>query len=141
MMKNSQLSEAMPNPSIDFMRRESLAAAGGTLPWIGRLAAAGAPMVPWLEHFRQRRQTGTAKLPPRVVALRTFGGDFRFEPVGLLVEPGTSVIWLNMGDFPTTTAFHPDNDALLSGGVPPRIPDGAGAWLSGSLGLPAGTPL
>ena len=129
----------MPNTSNSCNRREFLAAASGVLPGIGLLAAAGAPMVPWLEHFRQRRQTGTAKLPPRVVALRTLGGDFRFEPVGLLVEPGTSVIWLNMGDFHTTTAFHPDNDALLSGGVPLRIPEGAESWHSGILGLTAGT--
>ena len=129
----------MPNTSNSCNRREFLAAASGVLPGIGLLAAVGAPMVPWLEHFRQRRQTGTAKLPPRVVALRTLGGDFRFEPVGLLVEPGTSVIWLNMGDFHTTTAFHPDNDALLSGGVPLRIPEGAESWHSGMLGLTAGT--
>ena len=129
----------MPNTSNSCNRREFLAAASGALPGIGLLAAAGAPMVPWLEHFLQRRQNGTAKLPPRVVALRTLGGDFRFEPVGLLVEPGTSVIWLNMGDFHTTTAFHPDNDALLSGGVPLRIPEGAESWHSGILGLTAGT--
>ena len=129
----------MLNTSNSCNRREFLTAASGVLPGIGLLAAAGAPMVPWLEHFRQRRQTNPAKLPPRVVALRTLGGDFRFEPVGLLIEPGTSVIWLNMGDFHTTTAFHPDNDALLSGGVPLRIPEGAESWHSGILGLTAGT--
>ncbi len=129
----------MPNTSNSYNRREFLAAASGVLPGIGLLAAAGGPMVPWSEQFRQRRHIGAAELPPRVVALRTLGGDFRFEPAGLLIEPGTSVVWLNMGDFHTTTAFHPDNDQLLAGGVPLRIPEGAESWHSGILGLTAGT--
>ena len=82
---------------------------------------------------------GRASLPPRVVGLRTSGGDFRFDPVGLRIEPGTSMIWLNMGDFHTATAFHPDYGHLLSGGVPLRIPDGAEPWHSGMLGLTDGT--
>ena len=129
----------MPNTSIDYSRREFLAAASGALPGLGLFAAGRVPMVPPFEQAEQSGQTNPATLPPRVVALRTLGGDFRFEPVGLLVEPGTSVIWLNMGDFHTTTAFHPDNDALLSGGVPLRIPEGAESWHSGMLGLTAGT--
>ena len=59
-----------------------------------------------------------ASLPPRVVGLRTSGGDFRFDPVGLRIEPGTNLIWLNMGDFHTATAFHPDYGHLL-GSEPP----------------------
>ncbi len=129
----------MPNTPNDYSRREFLAAASGALPGIGLFAAGRVPMVPPFEQAEQSGQTNPATLPPRVVALRTLGGDFRFEPVGLLVEPGTSVIWLNMGDFHTTTAFHPDNDALLSGGVPLRIPEGAESWHSGLLGLTAGT--
>ena len=78
-------------------------------------------------------------LPPRVVGLRTSGGNFRFDPVGLRIEPGTSVIWLNMGDFHTATAFHPDNGHLLSGEVPLRIPERAEPWHSGMLGLTDGT--
>ena len=54
-----------------------------------------------------------ASLPPRVVGLRTSGGNFRFDPVGLRVEPGTDIIFLNMGDFHTATAFHPDYGHLL----------------------------
>ena len=78
-------------------------------------------------------------LPPLVVGLRTHGGNFRFDPVGLRVEPGTTLVWLNMGDFHTATAFHPDNDHLLPGGVPLRIPHGAEPWHSGMLGLTDGT--
>ena len=77
--------------------------------------------------------------PPRVVGLRTSGGDFRFDPVGLRIEPGTSVIWLNMGDFHSSTAFHPDHSHLLGGDVPLRIPEGAEPWHSGMLGLMDGT--
>ncbi len=80
-----------------------------------------------------------ASLPPRVVGLRTSGGNFRFDPVGLRIEPGTDVTWLNMGDFHTATAFHPDNGHLLGGDVPLRIPDGAEPWHSGMLGLTDGT--
>ena len=78
-------------------------------------------------------------LPPRVVGLRTSGGNFRFDPVGLRIGPGTNLIWLNMGDFHTTTAFHPDNGHLLGGTVPLRIPQGAESWHSGMLGLTDGT--
>lgn len=77
--------------------------------------------------------------PPRVVGLRTSGGNFRFDPVGLRIEPGTSVTWLNMGDFHSSTAFHPDHSHLLGGDVPLRIPEGAEPWHSGMLGLTDGT--
>ena len=78
-------------------------------------------------------------LPPRVIGLRSLGGAFRFDPVGLLIEPDTEVIWLNMGDFHTTTAFHPDNVDLLPTGVPLRIAPGAVSWHSGMIGLTAST--
>lgn len=82
---------------------------------------------------------GSDGLPPRTVGLRSLGGDFAFDPAGLLVEAGSEVTWLNMGDFHTTTAFHPDNAGLLPGDVPLRIPEGAEPWHSGMLGLDAGT--
>ena len=87
----------------------------------------------------ERGDEALASLPPRVVGLRTSGGNFRFDPVGLRIEPGTDVIFLNMGDFHTATAFHPDYGHLLGGDVPLRIPDGAEPWHSGMLGLTDGT--
>jgi plastocyanin len=78
-------------------------------------------------------------LPPRTVALRSLGGDFVFEPVGLRLEAGARLTWLNMGDFHTATAFHPVNDELLSAEIPRRIPEGAEPWHSGMLGLDAGS--
>ncbi len=87
----------------------------------------------------EKGDEGRASLPPRVVGLRTSGGNFRFDPVGLRIEPGTNMIWLNMGGFHTATAFHPDHGHLLGGEVPLRIPDGAEPWHSGMLGLTDGT--
>ncbi len=80
-----------------------------------------------------------ADMPPRTVALRTQGGAFRFDPGGLWLEPDSSLTWLNMGDFHTTTAFHPANSELVGGPLPLRIPEGAEPWHSGMLGLDAGT--
>lgn len=80
-----------------------------------------------------------AELPPRTVGLRSLGGDFRFDPPGLLVSRGETVTWLNMGDFHTVTAFHPANDGLLSRTVPLRIPRAAEPFHSGMLGLDAGS--
>ena len=125
---------------INWSRTQFLGASAGTLVSLGvirggiwltsrsRAVRAG-------ENDREKR----ASLPPRVVGLRTSGGNFRFDPAGLRIEPGTDVIWLNMGDFHTTTAFHPDNRHLLSVDVPLRMPADAEPWHSGMLGLTDGT--
>lgn len=76
-------------------------------------------------------------LPRRVVGLRTRGGDFRFDPVGLRIEPGETLVWLNMGDFHTATAFHPQYDDFLASDVPLRIPRNAEPFHSGMLGIDA----
>ena len=127
--------------SNTWNRREFLAAAAGLLPAFNLFGReAGSPLVAALKRPLRKvvRPDDATGLPPRVVALRTLGGDFRFDPVGLLIDPGQRVIWLNMGDFHTTTAFHPDNKDLLQGGVPLRMPEGAEPWHSGILGLTAG---
>lgn len=83
---------------------------------------------------------GTAAgLPPRTVGLRSLGGDFAFDPPGLLIGPGDSIVWLNMGDFHTVTSFHPRHADLLPGEVPLRMPERAEPFHSGMLGLDAGT--
>ena len=78
----------MSKASNAWSRREFLAATTGVLPGLGLfLGADGTPMAKWLERpLVKRSGTGAADLPPRVVALRTLGGDFRFDPVGLLIE-------------------------------------------------------
>lgn len=88
---------------------------------------------------RSHAPPGADDLPPRVVGLRSLGGAFRFDPAGLLIEPDTEVHWLNMGDFHTTTAFHPDNADQLPTEMPLRIATGAESWHSGMIGLTAGT--
>ena len=123
-----------------WSRRKFVGATGGILTGVGVIGGGL-----WLMgrdpavEMGEKGDEGLASLPPRVVGLRTSGGDFRFDPVGLRIEPGTNVIWLNMGDFHTATAFHPDYGHLLGGDVPPRIPDGAEPWHSGMLGLTDGT--
>lgn len=104
--------------------------------------AAGAAVPPglWSTAGRSRREApGAPDLPPRVVALRTEGGNFRFDPEGLRLDPGDSLVWLNMGDFHTATAFHPDHSKLLGQDLPLRIPEGAEPFHSGMLGLSGGT--
>lgn len=85
------------------------------------------------------RDRTTENLPPRTIGLRSLGGAFRFDPPGLLIEPGDTVTWLNMGDFHTVTAFHPDNASLVSAAVPLRMPKDAKPFHSGMLGLTAGS--
>ncbi len=121
--------------SDDWSRRSFLR----TIP-AGALAAA----LPTVLGTRRGagRGGGSARapsLPPRVVGLRTTGGNFRFDPVGLRLPTEASLVWLNMGDFHTATAFHPDNSHLLDRDLPRRIPEGAEPFHSGMLGLSDGT--
>lgn len=131
-----------------FLRRAVRAAAGlAAAPVVVPLAAPNRPVerprnaadgrAP-MRRASFPREDGTT-LPPRTVGLRSLGGDFVFDPPGLLVEPGEEVHWLNIGDFHTVSAFHPANDELLPGEVPLRIPEGAEPFHSGMLGLDAGS--
>lgn len=63
------------------------------------------------------------------ILARTRNGRFEFEPPALWVEPGERVVWLNVNDFHSSTAYHPDN------GKARRIPEKASAWDSGIFGL------
>ena len=74
-----------------WSRRRFLGATAGTVTGLGALGAGL-----WLRG--QGSATGAAQrdemlasLPPRVVGLRTSGGNFRFDPVGLRIEPGNAV--------------------------------------------------
>lgn len=64
-----------------------------------------------------------------VVEIRmvTDGSDFYFDPVGLRVEPGTTVRFVNESGQHTATAYCEDN------GKERRIPEGAECWDSGML--------
>ncbi len=56
------------------------------------------------------------------------GAHVGFDPVGLLVRPGTTVRWIIEADVHTTTAYHPANDDHAL-----RIPEGAEPWDSDYL--------
>jgi plastocyanin len=61
------------------------------------------------------------------ISMVTEGQEFYFDPVGLLVEPGTTVRFINQSGQHTATAYCEDN------GKPQRIPEGAECWDSGML--------
>lgn len=56
------------------------------------------------------------------------GSQVWFDPIGLFVEPGTTVRWVVRENVHTTTAYHPRND-----NHPLRIPERALPWDSGFL--------
>lgn len=56
------------------------------------------------------------------------GSRVWFDPIGLLVEPGQTVRWVNEAGVHTSTAYHPANE-----GRPLRIPEEAEPWDSGYL--------
>lgn len=116
------------------MTRRDFLAAAATFPLAAR-SALRKPGSPGMSGGDAARPA----LPPRVVGLKTEGGNFRFDPEGLRIEPGETLRWLNMGDFHTTTAFHPEYAGLVQGDLPLRIPEDAEPWHSGMLGLDAGT--
>jgi plastocyanin len=51
-----------------------------------------------------------------------------FDPIGVLIEPGQTVRWVNEANVHTSTAYHPTND-----GHALRIPETAEPWDSGYL--------
>jgi plastocyanin len=51
-----------------------------------------------------------------------------FDPIGVLIEPGQTVRWVNEANVHTSTAYHPDNE-----GHALRIPEAAESWDSGYL--------
>jgi plastocyanin len=56
------------------------------------------------------------------------GADVYFDPVGLHIEPGDTVRWIQVNGYHSVTAYHPANgDREL------RIPEGAQPWDSGML--------
>ena len=54
-----------------------------------------------------------------------------FDPIGVLIEPGHTVRWVNEANVHTSTAYHPANHRH-----PLRIPEAAEPWDSGYLVKP-----
>jgi plastocyanin len=65
-----------------------------------------------------------------VIEMRSdpLGSRVWFDPIGLYVEPGTTVRWTVRENVHTTTAYHPRNDHHAL-----RIPESAAPWDSGFL--------
>ena len=63
----------------------------------------------------------------------TDGPSFYFDIVGLVVEPGTTIRFVNASGAHATAAYSPAN------GKQQRIPDGAESWDSGMLVEPGAT--
>jgi plastocyanin len=61
----------------------------------------------------------------------TLGSRVWFDPLGLHVEPGTTMRWIVRENVHTTTAYHPQNDHHSL-----RIPERATPWDSGFLVRP-----
>ena len=76
---------------------------------------------------------GTRRWPVaarEVVEMRSdaLGSRVWFDPIGLYVEPGTTVRWIVRENVHTTTAYHPRHDHHSL-----RIPESAAPWDSGFL--------
>jgi plastocyanin len=108
------LPKTMPSSS-SFLGRRALLRAGGLL-----LAGLAAPA-----GLRPVRASGVAEIRLRSDAL---GARVWFDPIGLLIEPGQTVRWVNQANVHTSTAYHPAND-----GHALRIPEAAEPWDSGYL--------
>jgi plastocyanin len=87
----------------------------------GGLALAGVGFVP----NRPMRSAALEVIEMRSDAL---GAHVWFDPIGLYVEPGTTLRWVVRENVHTTTAYHPKNDHH-----PLRIPERAAPWDSGYL--------
>jgi plastocyanin len=71
--------------------------------------------------------------PPVEIRMRATerGEEVWFDPIGLHVQPGTTVRWILERDVHTTAAYHPSNDQHSL-----RIPETATPWNSGFLTQP-----
>ena len=100
---------------VAALGRRAVLRAGGLL-----LAGLAAPAA-----LRPARASGVVEIRLRSDAL---GTKVWFDPIGVLIEPGQTVRWVNEANVHTSTAYHPAND-----GHALRIPEAAEPWDSGYL--------
>jgi plastocyanin len=88
----------------------------------GGLAVAGLTLLPGRRLF--------SASAPAIIEMRSdaTGSRVWFDPVGLYVQPGTTVRWIVRENVHTTTAYHPRNDNHSL-----RLPEHAKPWDSGYL--------
>jgi plastocyanin len=98
---------------VSVTRREALGAGGGLL------AVLCLPSSVHAQGVVEIRMQG-----------RTDGSLVWFDPIGVRVEPGQTIRWINLdpGNSHTATAYHPGNQ-----GRPRRMPANAPPWDSGYL--------
>lgn len=69
------------------------------------------------------------------VAMITEGTEYYFDPIGLFVEPGTTVEWVNESGAHSSTAYAEGTGSAQV----TRIPEGTEPWNSGILAEPGAT--
>jgi plastocyanin len=69
------------------------------------------------------------------IGMYTDGTDYYFDPIGLFVETGTTVTWVNESGAHSATAYVPGT----GGAEVRRIPEGAAGWNSGTISEEGGT--
>ncbi len=97
-----------------MISRRYILQAGGVL-----LAGLAAPRLPLANEPVEIRMQGN-----------TDGSHVWFDPLGLRIEPGQTIRWINLdpGNSHTATAYHPNNFER-----PLRLPEGAQSWNSDYL--------
>ena len=67
---------------------------------------------------------------PEVIEMRSdpLGSRVWFDPIGLYVEPGTTVRWIVRENVHTTTAYHPTTTTTRSASPRVRCPGTPGSW-------------
>ena len=99
----------------DVLRRTGAVATA----WVVTLSGCSEPGEP----TEREQRTATT------VGMVTYRGDYYFDPVGLFVDPGTTVTWeLESGDHSTTAYTEGTGGATVR-----RIPEGANGWNSGTF--------
>jgi len=98
-------------------RREFLRAGGLALAGLAFAPSRTLPWAPTLEVIEMRSDA--------------LGSRVWFDPLGLHVEPGTTIRWVVRENVHTTTAYHPRNDHHSL-----RIPERSTPWDSGYLVRP-----
>jgi plastocyanin len=70
-------------------------------------------------------ETGNGQKAIEVKMIASATGNVYFDPIGIHIEPGDTVRWVQINGYHSTTAYHPENDNHEL-----RIPEHAAPWNS-----------